>query len=172
MFMTLHWTQASGAPRCRYPHPRLTRCCRSLHKSVLSLPTLCVSFVTPLLSGRKSTGCGFCLHISLVVEIHSYFDPSRALHKSTRRHHRRNTTHARVGALRPMPHCLGIGSTRGGPGRTPTVHTWRPWVAHSRDDKSHLGCGATTDPRAPTHSTPQRAQSVCRMFLRSCDVGW
>ena len=43
---------------------------------------------------------------------------------------RRTTTHhdaaqlstARVGALRPMPYCLGIGSTRVGPGRTPTVH--------------------------------------------------
>ena len=50
--------------------------------------------------------------------------------------HRRNTTHARVGALRPMPHCLGIGSTRVGPGRTPTVHTCslrgggRGWLIH------------------------------------------
>ena len=50
--------------------------------------------------------------------------------QSTRRRGRRTTRHhnaaqlstARVGALRPMPHCLGIGSTRVGPGRTPTVH--------------------------------------------------
>ena len=50
--------------------------------------------------------------------------------QSTRRRGRRTTRHhnaaelstARVGALRPMPHCLGIGSTRVGPGRTPTVY--------------------------------------------------
>ena len=37
-------------------------------------------------------------------------------------HHNTPTSTARVGALRPMPYCLGIGSTRVGPGRTPTVH--------------------------------------------------
>ena len=39
-------------------------------------------------------------------------------------HHNTPTTTARVGALRPMPYCLGIGSTRVGPGRTPMVHPW------------------------------------------------
>ena len=65
--------------------------------------------------------------------------------QSTRRRGRRTTRHhnaaqlstARVGALRQMPHCLGIGSTRVGPGRTPTVHPlmtirW-PWVAQPHE---------------------------------------
>ena len=53
-------------------------------------------------------------------------------------HHNTRTSTARVGALRPMPYCLGIGSTRVGPGRTPTVHPcWlrsggRGWHDHAR----------------------------------------
>ena len=43
--------------------------------------------------------------------------------RTTRHHNAAQLSTARVGALRPMPHCLGIGSTRVGPGRTPTVHT-------------------------------------------------
>ena len=50
--------------------------------------------------------------------------------QSTRRRGRRTTRHhnaaqlspARVGALRRVPYCLGIGRTRVGPGKTPTVH--------------------------------------------------
>ena len=46
--------------------------------------------------------------------------------------------HARVGALRPMPFCLGIGSTWVGPGRTPTVH---PCCSHPARQSQH-GSGA------------------------------
>ena len=42
--------------------------------------------------------------------------------RTTRHHNAAQLSTARVGALRPMPYCLGIGSTRVGPGRTPTVH--------------------------------------------------
>ena len=85
------------------------------------------------------------------VEIHSHFDTSRALHKV---------------------HFTSPGGSQQDTYGTPVPGTpGRPWAAHSRDDTSQHGSGATTDPRAPTHSTPQRAQPVCRMFLRSYDVG-
>ena len=51
--------------------------------------------------------------------------------------HRHTSTHARVGALHPMPSCLGIGGHTGGSQqghpRYTSAHTvGRPWVAQSR----------------------------------------
>ena len=56
------------------------------------------------------------------VREHSTKRTEGIFHRPCTTHHNTPTSTARVGALRPMPYCLGIGSTRVGPGRTPTVH--------------------------------------------------
>ena len=76
---------------------------------------------------RSRSDDGWTTRSKRGVDRHSYSYPSRALH---------NTTHARVGAPRPMPHYLGNGGTRVGSRRTPTVHTCSPrrggsgWLTH------------------------------------------
>ena len=85
------------------------------------------------------------------------------IHTTTRHHDAAQLSTARVGALRPMPNCQGIGSTRVGPSRTSTVH---------RGDYNQEAVGCSTSrarardtwKRTRTHEQQQQKQGD----LRSC----
>ena len=89
-------------------------------------------------------------------------------HRPCTTHHNTPTSTARVGALRPMPYCLGIRSTQVGPGRdthgAPVLTSVRrPWVAQPRP-RAHA-----SDTRRETRS----ANTKCAVLPNvTVEQGW